>query len=56
MNRLFSIMQQQIEFSDEKVQLIVLFILAFSLRFFFQFFNIVFEGDEMNYAQLAKNL
>jgi len=49
-------MQQHIEFSEEKVQLLVLFIIAFSLRFFLQFFNIVFEGDEMNYVQLAKNL
>ncbi|MFX1519043.1 MAG: ArnT family glycosyltransferase [Promethearchaeota archaeon] len=40
----------------DKVQLLLLFSIAFCLRFFFQFFNIVLEGDEVVYTQLAKNL
>ncbi len=56
MSGVFSIIQQRIDFSDDKVRLLILFIIAFCIRFFLQFFNIVFEGDEMNYAQLAKNL
>jgi asparagine N-glycosylation enzyme membrane subunit Stt3 len=56
MDSLFSTIHQRVHFSKEKALLILLFIIAFSIRFFFQFYNIVFEGDEMHYAQLAKNL
>ncbi len=56
MNEAFSIIQKRIDFSDDKVRVLMLSIIAFCIRFFLQFFNIVFEGDEMNYAQLAKNL
>lgn len=56
MSEFFSIIQQRIHFSKDKAQLLLLFSLAFCLRFFLQFFNIVLEGDEVFYSQLAKNL
>jgi hypothetical protein len=56
MDSLFSTIHQRVRFSKEKALLILLFIIAFGIRFFFQFYNNVFEGDEMHYAQLAKNL